>query len=77
MKLGVKNVAFVMREGTLKDLVAALAKAKGADLEETISAKGGLASGLTVFVNGAAVQDLGTRLMEGDEVVLSSAFDGG
>jgi len=77
MKLGRKNMRFGMKEGTLKDLIMALAEANETDLAETMTHKGRLAEGLLVFVNGTPAHDLATPLREGDEVVLYSMFDGG
>ena len=77
MKLGTKSLSFEFDGVTLKDLIGALAEVKGVNLDETLAPNGRLAEGLKAFVNGVLTGDIGTRLRKGDEIVLSSVFDGG
>ena len=69
---------FVVEENyTLGDLLREISRIHGGELREWLFSKTELNEGILIVINGQLTRDLGKRLSDGDEVVLTIPFNGG
>jgi molybdopterin converting factor small subunit len=75
---GRKEIALDWEDDTLASMISCLASQYGEEIkEELLDAHGELDRAYVIFIKGERVDDLSTRIKDGEEIVITSMLAGG